>query len=168
MPDLVAEVTYSDLLDPAVGQTLADYKYQGHDASILYEYVISPVCQWITDYLVPLWLAPNIITLVGFAFIVIPHIWIVTRGDSEPTSAHFYTCGICILLYSLCDNTDGKQARKTGSSSSLGMMLDHGCDAVTCCLLTMSIGSLIGIQLNLLACLQCTNTFLYFLANLEQ
>ena len=27
---------------------------------------------------------------------------------------------------------DGKQARKTGSSSPLGVLLDHGCDALTC------------------------------------
>lgn len=27
------------------------------------------------------------------------------------------------------DNIDGKQARKTGNSSPLGMLFDHGCDA---------------------------------------
>jgi len=26
---------------------------------------------------------------------------------------------------------DGKQARKTGNSSPLGMLFDHGCDAIT-------------------------------------
>ena len=30
----------------------------------------------------------------------------------------------------ILDSSDGKQARKTGSSSPLGMLLDHGCDAV--------------------------------------
>lgn len=29
------------------------------------------------------------------------------------------------------DETDGKQARKTGNSSPLGMLFDHGCDAFT-------------------------------------
>jgi ethanolaminephosphotransferase len=28
------------------------------------------------------------------------------------------------------DNADGKQARKTGSSSPLGLLFDHGCDAM--------------------------------------
>ena len=28
------------------------------------------------------------------------------------------------------DNADGKQARKTGSSSPLGLLFDHGCDAL--------------------------------------
>lgn len=31
----------------------------------------------------------------------------------------------------MCDNTDGKQARRTGSSSPLGMLFDHGIDALT-------------------------------------
>jgi ethanolaminephosphotransferase len=28
------------------------------------------------------------------------------------------------------DNMDGKQARRTGTSSALGMLFDHACDAV--------------------------------------
>jgi ethanolaminephosphotransferase len=28
------------------------------------------------------------------------------------------------------DNSDGKQARKTGTSSPLGLLFDHGCDAM--------------------------------------
>ena len=31
----------------------------------------------------------------------------------------------------MLDNADGKQARKTGSSSVLGMLFDHGCDMIT-------------------------------------
>jgi len=31
---------------------------------------------------------------------------------------------------------DGKQARKTGNSSPLGMLFDHGCDALTMTLFT--------------------------------
>ena len=29
----------------------------------------------------------------------------------------------------MLDNVDGKQARRTGTSSPLGMLFDHGCDA---------------------------------------
>jgi ethanolaminephosphotransferase len=29
------------------------------------------------------------------------------------------------------DEMDGKQARRTGNSSPLGMLFDHGCDAFT-------------------------------------
>ncbi|ORX64724.1 hypothetical protein DL89DRAFT_297030 [Linderina pennispora] len=35
-------------------------------------------------------------------------------------------------LYSTFDNVDGKQARRTGTSSPLGELFDHGCDALNC------------------------------------
>ena len=34
-----------------------------------------------------------------------------------------------LATYALLDNMDGKQARKTGTSSALGLLFDHGCDA---------------------------------------
>lgn len=34
------------------------------------------------------------------------------------------------LSNKILDNADGKQARKTGNSSSLGLLFDHGCDAL--------------------------------------
>lgn len=36
----------------------------------------------------------------------------------------------CFIFYRVCDELDGKQARQTGNSSVLGMLIDHGCDAV--------------------------------------
>jgi ethanolaminephosphotransferase len=35
-----------------------------------------------------------------------------------------------LLVYQTLDNMDGKQARRTGSSTPLGLLFDHGCDAV--------------------------------------
>ena len=35
------------------------------------------------------------------------------------------------FLYRLLDEMDGKQARRTGNSSPLGMLFDHGIDAYT-------------------------------------
>ncbi|CAJ0872829.1 17632_t:CDS:2, partial [Entrophospora sp. SA101] len=39
-----------------------------------------------------------------------------------------------LWLYSTFDNVDGKQARRTGTSSPLGELFDHGCDALNCSL----------------------------------
>jgi ethanolaminephosphotransferase len=39
--------------------------------------------------------------------------------------------GIAVLLYVHLDCLDGKQARRTGSSSPLGQLFDHGCDALS-------------------------------------
>ena len=39
--------------------------------------------------------------------------------------------GLSYLTYRMLDEMDGKQARRTGNSSPLGMLFDHGCDAFT-------------------------------------
>ena len=36
-----------------------------------------------------------------------------------------------IFFYQTMDAVDGKQARRTGASSPLGQLFDHGCDAMT-------------------------------------
>lgn len=44
----------------------------------------------------------------------------------------YYLFAACIWTYSTFDNCDGKQARRTGTSSPLGELFDHGCDALNC------------------------------------
>lgn len=45
--------------------------------------------------------------------------------------------GLNYFIYMIFDNTDGKQARRTGSSSPLGMLMDHGMDCVTAVMVNM-------------------------------
>jgi ethanolaminephosphotransferase len=42
-----------------------------------------------------------------------------------------HTIGVTYMIYIILDSLDGKQARNTGSSSALGHLFDHGCDAFT-------------------------------------
>ena len=42
----------------------------------------------------------------------------------------------CVFTYQTLDNVDGKQARKIGNSTPLGMIMDHGCDALGVIFLT--------------------------------
>jgi phosphatidylglycerophosphate synthase len=44
-----------------------------------------------------------------------------------------------LFLYQTLDAIDGKQARRTGSSSPLGELFDHGCDAVSTSMLVIII-----------------------------
>lgn len=37
--------------------------------------------------------------------------------------------GLAVAVYANLDSIDGKQARRTGSSSPLGQLFDHGIDA---------------------------------------
>ena len=40
-------------------------------------------------------------------------------------------CALGLFLYQTLDAIDGKQARRTNSSTPLGELFDHGCDAVS-------------------------------------
>jgi ethanolaminephosphotransferase len=53
--------------------------------------------------------------------------------DMEGELPGWFCCclGITFFLYMICDNVDGKQARRTASSSPLGMLFDHGIDCCT-------------------------------------
>jgi ethanolaminephosphotransferase len=110
---------------------------------------------------------------VGFLFNFIPHILIVVLygsdmgGEVSPWFCYFL--GIAFFIYLLCDNSDGKQARRTGTSSPLGMLLDHGMDSVTAVINNFILQRVMNIgncYLNLFAMLVSTMPF-YF-AVLEQ
>lgn len=73
------------------------------------------------------------ITLVGFLFVWVPHLLIILTTSSleDPPNRFFiFLFTIGVVVYSTLDNMDGKQARKTKTSSPLGMIFDHGLDAV--------------------------------------
>lgn len=50
-------------------------------------------------------------------------------------------CSLGLFIYQSLDAIDGKQARRTNSSTPLGELFDHGCDAV-------STGLILNINLN--------------------
>lgn len=84
--------------------------------------------------IIPNWLAPNVITLAGFCCTLIPHllIWSAFPGNlvGEIPPSLCYLAFVGLITYMILDNADGKQARKTKSSSPLGLLFDHGCDAM--------------------------------------
>lgn len=51
----------------------------------------------------------------------------------------YFACGLGIIFYQTLDAIDGKQARRTGSSSPLGELFDHGCDAVSTIFVTLAV-----------------------------
>jgi len=119
---------------PELEDNVRNYKYKGSCDSLYYIYIQSPLCDWLVDKL-PLWLAPNLITLIGFGFNLATYILMVylygftTEG---PIDGWFVVwSGLSYMIYTTLDNMDGKQARRTGSGSPLGMLFDHGLDACT-------------------------------------
>jgi ethanolaminephosphotransferase len=49
----------------------------------------------------------------------------------------YYSFAIGLWMYSTMDNVDGKQARRTGTSSPLGELFDHGIDSLNCTLASL-------------------------------
>lgn len=128
---------------------LKSFHYTGGDLSLIYKYFSSPLTNWLVMNIVPEWLAPNVITMIGFSFILTSHFlyWFYSTGEDLksvcPAWVHYLSAAF-IILYSLFDNMDGKQARKTGSSSPLGMLMDHGVD----CMVSVILGMIISSMLN--------------------
>ncbi|KAK8365789.1 hypothetical protein V6Z11_A02G077400 [Gossypium hirsutum] len=63
------------------------------------------------------------------------------RLDSPPPRWVHLAHGLLLFLYQTFDAVDGKQARRTNSSSPLGELFDHGCDALASTFETMDFGS---------------------------
>lgn len=124
-------------------EMLQRYKYSGVDRSYLAKYVLQPFWSRFVN-LFPLWMPPNMITLLGFLFIVtsalLSYVYSPQLDNPPPTWVHF-AHGLLLFLYQTFDAVDGKQARRTNSSSPLGELFDHGCDALTCAFESMAFGN---------------------------
>ena len=102
-----------------MAQNLKLYKYAGGDSGLIYVYFYNPIAKRLVEYL-PKTLAPNLITLTGFLFTVIPFLYLFTTygwNFTTPIGSGFcYTNAACYLTYRMLDEMDGKQARRTAKS----------------------------------------------------
>ncbi|KAJ3062901.1 hypothetical protein HDU98_001269 [Podochytrium sp. JEL0797] len=84
---------------------------------------------------VPKTVAPNLITLTGFLCVIANVVLLLTYSpdlQTEIPSWMYISFAIGLFAYQSLDAIDGKQARRTGTSSPLGELFDHGCDALNC------------------------------------
>lgn len=112
---------------------LKKYKYQGVDHSLLSRYVLKPFYNNFVIKCFPMWMAPNMITLCGFSFVIInilTMLWYNPTLDQDCPSWVYYSWAIGLFLYQTFDAVDGAQARRTHQSGPLGELFDHGVDAV--------------------------------------
>ena len=130
-------------------KNILSYQYKGGDLSLTYVYFISPLCNKLVSYF-PLWLAPNVITITGFflniAYVLVTLSYTGFKGgvDIPPWACIF--CALCYFTYNILDNCDGKQARRTNSSSPLGLLVDHGTDACTTFFIAIGLGSIMAVD----------------------
>ncbi|GAA5806970.1 hypothetical protein MFLAVUS_000319 [Mucor flavus] len=113
------------------------YKYGAIDRSFTTKYILSYYWNWCVQFF-PINMAPNLITLTGLIFMIINVAFAIflapDMGVNEEAGPSwiYYSFAAGLWLYSTFDNVDGKQARRTNSSSPLGELFDHGCDAINC------------------------------------
>ncbi|KIV89528.1 hypothetical protein PV10_06921 [Exophiala mesophila] len=129
----------ADPLSDAAMANLKQYKYQSVDKSYVSNYILRHYWNGAVK-LLPMWLAPNMVTLLGFFCILVNllllQIYMPDLVGPGP-SWLYYSFALGLWLYSTMDNIDGKQARRTGTSSGLGELFDHGIDSLNCTLASM-------------------------------
>jgi len=129
------------ILSEAQLKRLKEHKYASEGSSIL-EHFFQPFWNFVVT-LIPLWVAPNLITIFGLFLNAVTASLVIlyspqAKSDDVP-GVVLFCCSVGLFLYQTLDAIDGKQARRTGSSSPMGELFDHGCDSVSTCLVTMSI-----------------------------
>lgn len=132
------------------------YKYSSRDTSPLAVYVMHPFWNQAVK-IFPRWLAPNLMTFLGWLltvaiFLVLsyydPHITAASpnrQGNTYyiPRSLWLYIAIAHFAAHTL-DGCDGKQARRTNSSSPLGELFDHGIDSMAVWLIGICVFSVFG------------------------
>ncbi|KAI9817690.1 MAG: hypothetical protein M1832_004584 [Thelocarpon impressellum] len=111
---------------------LKKYKYSGVDHSLLSRYVLKPFYTNVAIKCFPMSMAPNAITLSGFAFVVVNFLtllWYNPTLDQDCPPWVYASWAIGLFLYQTFDAVDGTQARRTHQSGPLGELFDHGVDA---------------------------------------
>lgn len=113
-------------------ENLKAYKYSAEDHSLTSKYILKPFYTNVVINFFPLSMAPNLITLSGFSFVVInllTLLWYNPGLDQDCPGWVYLSWAIGLFLYQTFDAVDGTQARRTKQSGPLGELFDHGVDA---------------------------------------
>lgn len=125
---------------------LEDHRYSSEGKSVL-ESLMQPFWCWLVEK-IPLWVAPNLITTIGLTLNVTTTLILAyycpTATEQAPTWAYL-SCAVGLFMYQSLDAIDGKQARRTNSSTPLGELFDHGCDSLSTVFVIL--GTCIAVQM---------------------
>ena len=147
---MYTKTSLGDPLSPEALAHLKSYKYSSVDKSLLSQYVLRHYWNGCVK-LLPMWLAPNMVTLLGFflilANVIVLSIWIPDLIGPGPVWV-YWSFAFALWGYSTMDNIDGKQARRTGTSSGLGELFDHGIDSLNCTLASLLETAAMGLGAN--------------------
>lgn len=134
------------------------YKYASIDTSPLSQYVMHPFWNFVVEF-VPMSIAPNVLTLAGFActlsnaFLLsyYDYYFIASSDQVREISGYqpvpsiiWLICAVYLFLAHTLDGIDGKQARRTKATGPLGELMDHGVDSWTAVFVPMYVYSFFG------------------------
>ncbi len=112
-------------------EMIANHKYKSGHYTFL-DNLLQPFWNALTE-LLPMWLAPNMVTFIGAMHCGVSYFisWYHSPSFDKPVPDWVvFLSGYCSIAYYTFDCMDGKQARRTGQSSPLGQLFDHGFDCI--------------------------------------
>jgi ethanolaminephosphotransferase len=92
---------------------LKAYKYSGVDHSLLSRYVLKPFYTHVVIKCFPMSMAPNLITLTGFGFVIVnllTLLWYNPTLDKDCPPWVYASWALGLFLYQTFDAVDGSQA----------------------------------------------------------
>ncbi|OQV21592.1 Choline/ethanolaminephosphotransferase 1 [Hypsibius exemplaris] len=119
---------------------LKEHKYASINNAFLDPYM-NHFWLWLVQR-VPAWIHPNTLTVGGLVVNALTTLILIYYSPDAKTPAPTWTyflCGLGIFIYQTLDALDGKHARRTNTSSPLGELFDHGCDALSTMLVTVGV-----------------------------
>ncbi|KNE68236.1 hypothetical protein, variant [Allomyces macrogynus ATCC 38327] len=160
MPSRATPARTTRIIPAHLVSNLRLYKYAGADKSLVSRYILQPYWTALVEW-VPMWMAPNLVTLIGFAFIVANVLMTLWWSPDLVTPLPrwcYFVFGLGLFIYQSLDAIDGKQARRTGQSGPLGELFDHGCDALNTTMSVLMVAPALGYGQSpwLLVSLGCT------------
>lgn len=150
--------------------SLKSYKYAGEDRSVTFKHILNPIYNKILPW-IPYFLAPNLITLTGFCMPLATHIALYYYTPAlmgEAPNYIYVLCSLAMVGYMTLDALDGKQARRTGASSPLGLLVDHGCDAMNTAMSCITMCAVLQISGWKALLLLAATTLTFFAATWEE
>jgi len=139
-----APIAYTHLTPRHIAGLLK-HQYSAADNSLV-DSVFQHWWNFVVEF-VPLSVAPNLITVSGlvvYSAMIAPLCYegAALTGAGGALQWWMFACfSAGLFIYQTLDAIDGKQARRTGTSTPLGELFDHGCDAIACnhvCLSTVT------------------------------
>lgn len=147
---------------------LSEHTYSAGGTSLLEPY-LQPFWRWLVDQ-IPMWVAPNLLTIAGLTINVVSSLIIMYYSPDAKSEIPWWSlllAGLGLFLYQSLDAIDGKQARRTKSSSPLGELFDHGCDSFSLTFVTLGVTSALnlGYELHLLLFENLAAAFFFYCAH---